>query len=1173
MALRILLVDDSNDERRIVRVLLNREVKLSGYAVEFIEARDGEEGLEHFRRDRPHLVVSDLLMPRMDGFELCKAIRATPEGRETPMLVVSGFFRDKSGAEALKRDHNVDVIAKPVDARELLGRVQELLDGLKLARPELAEEWRQSGERREAEAPAAAPAQPASPPSSPGATPAGRTPPPIELVRPLRGTLSEHPLGFLLVHAAAAGSTGTLKLVRGKVRKLIHINKGVPVFVDSNLRSEALGSYLVAHGLVDENQLARALKQARAASKKLGETLVQMDLLDERQVLTALAAQTRIKLARSMIWPDGMFSFLPGDDWINRVPHCPVDAVEVVLGALKKMTRAADLSELLGPQLDQAMELTEAGEAFKGKIEQAFDAVTLHRAIAGASLQRLADAGMDLPSLLVVVDALLVSGLGRLCPPTTDAVPLEPGAVPMAKIAVRRVVARPSKTPSEEQPAAPAQGRPAAEPEPRVAPGPEAKGPRLEDLASTAPLASEPTDDIELFEPGEQVPPIYVEPEDSGVMQVPDNLSLELEEPGAAPPQRSRTTSDVERLREQLLNTYLRIHSRSHYEALGVDPDAAPGAIEAGYKQKLEELSTDRYRGALQEEEEDKLIELNLIIEQAHAVLSDPAQRASYDETLARARAEVEPTTDAYGAELFYQEGHALLKQHDLAGAVAAFRRATQENPDQPDYHAYLGWALFLSKGRGAGGAEAARPHLEHALRISPESVRALEFAGWVERDAGASARALGLLSRALKLGPPRLDLFEAVKSLLSRLEDHRELEHQFRRMIFRLRTKEPMKTVPLWVDLAYLYLNKLKQPDNARLALEVAGKLAPNDPRVRAALNASGAAQTQQQWRQVAEGYRRQVTAEPDNLEPLHDLFQLHAQGSRPDEAFVAAAVLVHGGLANEQEQRLCAEQGTDEWIRPSRAPTAEELQRIRHPDDLEAVEQLMATLAAVTSAAFPVTLEEHGSAPGRRIDEKGLPEPFGAVVRFVAEQLDRPVPPLFGTGKLGAEMAPLPGEPRMLVGDELLASADETRIAFAAGGALYSMPPGRRNIFGRRGTQLKVVVLGTLAHCRPGMTPPDPDGAIAAFREQLERGELDREELGRLVGAVLVQDSKINLSQWMRAIRCTAARVGLLFCTDIRPALAAVAGEPHTCRDLIGFALGEPYLALRRALGISVG
>jgi len=130
------------------------------------------------------------------------------------------------------------------------------------------------------------------------------------------------------------------------------------------------------------------------------------------------------------------------------------------------------------------------------------------------------------------------------------------------------------------------------------------------------------------------------------------------------------------------------------------------------------------------DDDEDKLIELNLIIEQAYAVLGDEERRRAYDETLSRAAAELEPATDTIGAELYFQEGQALLKQRDLAGAVDAFRRAAQENPDQPDYHAHLGWAVFLSEGRGVGGAKAARPHLEHALRIAPESVVLQTIAG-----------------------------------------------------------------------------------------------------------------------------------------------------------------------------------------------------------------------------------------------------------------------------------------------------------------------------------------------------------------------------------------------------------------------------------------------------------
>ena len=691
---------------------------------------------------------------------------------------------------------------------------------------------------------------------------------------------------------------------------------------------------------------------------------------------------------------------------------------------------------------------------------------------------------------------------------------------------------------------------------------------KLEDLAPP-PLDGGTTDDIELFEPGEQVPPIYVEPEDSGVVQVPD-MDLELEDPAKAMPAEADQQDSRELLRELLLQTYLAIHGKNHYEVLGVEPEASAEEIAAAYQAMCDMFSNKRYQGVLQEEDEDKLIELDLIIEQAHAVLSNPAQRRGYDETLARMGAEVEPRTDAYGAELFYQEGHTLLKQQDIEGAVAAFRRAVQENPDQPDHHAYLGWAMFLSAGRGVAGATAARPHLEHALRVSPEAVKPLELAGWVERDAGNDASALDYLSRALRLGPPRLDLFEAVKGVLTRMGRWRDLEHEYRRIIFRLRTKEPMQTLVFWIDLAYLYRNKLDEPDNAKLALEVAAKLAPGDPRVKAALNASGSFKAHQ-WEQVLEGYRRQLLAEPDNVEPLHDLVQLHLRDDRHDAAFVVACLLEHHGSATPEELQLCHELAPGRLIRLTRAPTAEELGRIRHPDDRLSVENLMAELAHVMSIVMPVGLEQHGAA--QLLEQDALPARFVETVRYVEQHLGRSLPPLYVANGLALEMVPVPGdEPRVLLGPELLASEDQVVVAFATARLLTSILPGRVHILGRRGTELKVAVLGTLAYCRPTMKPPDPDGAIGRFREALEGVGHPREELARLVGDLLAKDSKINLSQWIRAVYCTAARVGLLFCADIRPALDGLRHEPHTIRDLTIFALDRAYTDLRRELGISV-
>jgi len=120
MTKRILVIEDTEDNRQIVRDLLES----AGYAL--IEALDGLEGVAAAEREHPDLILMDIQLPGIDGYEATRRIRAVAALAAVPIIAVTSYAL--SGDEAKTRAAGCDgYVAKPFSPRQLLAKIREFL--------------------------------------------------------------------------------------------------------------------------------------------------------------------------------------------------------------------------------------------------------------------------------------------------------------------------------------------------------------------------------------------------------------------------------------------------------------------------------------------------------------------------------------------------------------------------------------------------------------------------------------------------------------------------------------------------------------------------------------------------------------------------------------------------------------------------------------------------------------------------------------------------------------------------------------------------------------------------------------------------------------------------------------------------------------------------------------
>ena len=209
------------------------------------------------------------------------------------------------------------------------------------------------------------------------------------------------------------------------------------------------------------------------------------------------------------------------------------------------------------------------------------------------------------------------------------------------------------------------------------------------------------------------------------------------------------------------------VRSQNHYWALGVKPEDPREVIDQAYEALARGFHPDRYR---QRPDEDRRLAQEIFdrLTEAHRVLSDPTRRRAYVTKLEKQRPSDLPSgpVPSGAAKEIYDTGMQHLRANRHRQAVEAFRQAARMLPDQADFRAALGWALFREAPADARAGRAARAELLRAIQLDPKNHRARYYLGHFYAQTGQADMAITEFEKLLELDPGAADVADEIRRL-----------------------------------------------------------------------------------------------------------------------------------------------------------------------------------------------------------------------------------------------------------------------------------------------------------------------------------------------------------------------------------------------------------------------
>jgi DNA-binding response OmpR family regulator/curved DNA-binding protein CbpA len=729
----VLIVDDDRTTQRALADALTQH----GFTVTV--ERDGEWAVSTFEKKRFEVVVLDVQLPTLTGFEVIKQLRGSAKGKQLPIYLSSGVFKSAiHQREAVQKHKATGFFEKPVDVEKLLAALQNELGARYPKRkapeppPPPAEDDENTAEfmadiaaHEEAKVvEAQAKARPARP-NGPA----------------IRGEFASNSFAQVLAELYRWRATGALLLRRNQVKKIVYLRDGTPELVKSNLLSECLGRVLVRERIISESECEESLVRMKQSKRQQGTVLIEMGCISPHNLQYGLTLQLQEKLFDVFRWQTGDYSFNPSAEAPAEPISIGMSAAQLIIDGVKRGYDEERLAATFGPSAHKYVYPSEQ------------------------PLYALQDISVspEEHELLAVVDGhktvATLKALALLGPLETDRLFFALNAAQIVELrdkpegSKRRLpLLMPESDEKTEPSSSPLQPPPLPPPLP-----PRPSVPPLPVLSVAAPIIStKPPPPVPVEAP---VLPASPPPRPATAKPRPaDSLLPEL----SGVTSLDKLSSVESNRREQLAAKVAQMRQQDFFEVLGVDRNADREAVKRAYFVKAKEYHPDRHFSKASGETRALAQQMYELISQAHDTLTDPGERARYLQGLDQGdKPQVGPdVSKLLAAEGKFQRGEELMRQRSYTEALRLFDEAIGLYADEGEFHAWRGWALFQSN---PARTEESMVAIEQAIRLNPKQDKSYLFLGYILKAAGRPDKAEKQFEKAIQCNP---DCTEALREL-----------------------------------------------------------------------------------------------------------------------------------------------------------------------------------------------------------------------------------------------------------------------------------------------------------------------------------------------------------------------------------------------------------------------